>query len=226
MKDPLDYKEPITKIYFVRHGETKANVKRLLFGHMNLDLTKNGIKQAKHAAKHLVEAGFPPKVGPPSVDKPAPTFDYIISSPLKRTRHTAKIIRKEFVGTGLAPALKIIIDKNLIEKSEGIWEGKTLWQVREKDSKNYYKWLKNPFKNRPPKGESIMDLNKRVKKFYKTILKKYLGKSIIVVTHSGPIKMFILNVLGANINKFWHLVTKCGGIVEIHLSQKHAKIFI
>ena len=216
MKDPLDYKEPITKIYFVRHGETKANVKRLLFGHMNLDLTKNGIKQAKHAAKHLVGAGL----------RPAPTFDYIISSPLKRTKHTAKIIRKEFVGAGLAPALKIIIDKNLIEKSEGIWEGKTLWQIREKDPKNYYKWLKNPFKIRLPKGESIMDLNKRVKKFYKTILKKHLGKNIIVVTHSGPIKIFILNVLGANINKFWHLVTKCGGIVEIHLSRKHAKIFI
>ena len=143
MKDPLDYKEPITRIYFVRHGETKANVHRLLFGHMNLDLTKNGIKQAKQAAKHLARAGL----------KLAPTFDYIISSPLKRTKHTAKIIRKEFVGAGLAPALKIIIDKNLIEKSEGIWEGKTLWQIREKDPKSYYKWLKNPFKNRPPKGE-------------------------------------------------------------------------
>lgn len=207
--DILDYKEPITKIYFVRHGETRANVKRLLFGHLDWDLTVKGIKQAKNVGASLALAQ---------------RYDYIISSPLKRAKHTAKIIAKSLVGAGLAPAQKIIIDKNLIEKSEGNWEGKDFWQVRKKDSKNYYKWIKNPFKNKSPKGESVSDMDKRVRKFYKTVLKKYPGKNIIVVSHSGPIRLFILNILKANIDKFWYLKVECGSVTEIHLSKKHAVI--
>ena len=201
--DTLDYKEPITKIFFVRHGETRANVHHLLFGHLDWDLTKNGIQQAKKAGAGLASAQ---------------SYDYIISSPLKRAKHTAKIIAKKL------KIKKIITDKNLMEKSEGIWEGKDLWQVRKEDPKNYYRWLKNPFKNKPRKGESIADLNKRVKKFHKTILKKYLGKNIIIVSHSGPIRLFILNILGSDIKKFWHLQIGCGSITEVHISKKHAVV--
>ncbi len=208
--DILDYKEQITKIYLVRHGETRANKLRLLFGHLDLDLNQNGIKQARKTAKKLVRVGL------------APT--HIISSPLKRAKHTAKIIAKHLVGAGLTRTQKIIIDKDLLEKSEGTWEGKTFWEVRKEDSKNYKKWIKNPIKNRPPKGESISDLNKRAKKFYKTILRKYLGENIIVVSHSGPIRLFILNILGADINKFWHLQPDCGSITEVHVSKKHSMI--
>ena len=38
-------------------------------------------------------------------------------------------------------------------------------------------------------------MDKRVKRFYKIILKKYLGKNIIVVSHSGPIRLFLLQTL-------------------------------
>ena len=212
--DILDYKERITKIYFVRHGQTKANVHRLLFGHLDWDLTVKGKKQAKKAAAELSK-----------IRRKNNNINFIISSPLKRAKHTAKIIANTFVRAGLAPAPKIIIDKNLIEKSEGTWEGKSFWEVRKEDPKNYKRWLKNPFSQRPPKGESVLDLNKRVKKFYKTVLKKYLSKNIIVVSHSGPIRLFILNLLKANINKFWYLKVECGSITEVHLSKKHSMIW-
>ena len=204
--DTLDYKEPITKIYFVRHGETKANKEGLIFGQLDLDLTKEGVKQVNQVTKKLSKI----------------KADYIISSPLKRAYHTAKIIS---VRAGLAPAHKIILEKNLMEKSEGLWEGKTYWQVRKEDPKGYKYWLKDPFKNKPPKGESVLDLDKRVKKFYKTVLKKYNGKNIIVVCHSGPIRLFVLQLLKANIDKFWHLKTEHCSITEIHLSKKHAMVW-
>ena len=218
-KDILDYKEPITKIYFVRHGQTKANKERLLFGQLNWDLNKEGVKQARRAASRLSKI----------------KADYIISSPLKRAIHTAKIIavRAGFSAAG-GPALgrkpaptvpKIIIDKSLIEKSEGLWEGKSYWEVRRDDPKGYKQWLKDTFRNAPPKGESVLDLNKRVKKFYKTVLKKYNSKKIIVVCHSGPIRLFILHLLEADIDKFWHLKVENGSITEVHLSKKHAMVW-
>ncbi len=213
-KDPidvLDYKEPICKIYFVRHGQTNANKNHLLFGHLDYDLNKQGIKDANLAAKKLAQI----------VNKSAHShIDYIVSSPLKRAKHTAKVIAKRL------SIKKFVIDKNLIEKSEGLWEGKSFWEVREKDKKNYLNWIKNPFFNKPPKGESVNDLNARVKKFHQIVLKKYLGKNVIVVSHSGPIRLFILNLLGADIKKFWYLKTNCGSITEVNVSKKHSLILI
>ena len=202
--DTLDYKESITKIYFVRHGQTKANKDRLLFGQLNWDLNNEGVIQARRAAHKLS------KVKP----------DYIISSPLKRAIHTAKII-----ALGRKPVSKIIIDKNLMEKSEGLWEGKNYWEVRKDDPKGYKQWLKDPYRNKPPRGESVVDLDKRVNKFYKIVLKKYAGKNIIVVCHSGPIRLFILQLLKADVDKFWHLKVENGSITEIHLSKKHAMVW-
>ena len=205
--DTLDYKELITKIYFVRHGQTKANKLQLLFGQLDWDLNKEGIRQAKKVTVKLSTISKKEKI------------HFLLSSPSKRAKHTAKIIANKL------KIKKIIFDKHLIEKSEGIWEGKSFWDARKKDSKSYYEWLKNPFKNKPPKGESVLDLNKRVKRFYKTVLKKYLGKNIIVVAHSGPIRLFILNILKANIDKFWYLKIECGSITEIHVSKKHSMVW-
>ena len=210
--DILDYKEPVCKIYFTRHGQTKANKDQLLFGQLDWDLNKEGVKQAKQAAVNLLKIAKKVKI------------DHIISSPLKRTKHTAKIIIKKLVRAGLAPA-QVTVDKNLIEKSEGLWEGHSFWEVRKKDPQNYKKWLKDPFRIRPPKGESVEDLNKRARKFYKTVLRKYLGKNIIVVTHSGPIRLFILNLLKTNINKFWYFKVETGSITEVHVSKKQSLVW-
>lgn len=207
LTDILDYKEPITKIYLVRHGQTNANKNRLLFGRLDWDLNKDGIKEAQDISIKLSKILKNTKI------------DYLISSPLKRAKHTAKTILQK------VKAKQTIINKDLIEKSEGTWEGKTFWQVRNEDYANFSKWIKNPLKNRPPNGESTHDLNIRVKRFYKLILKKYQGKNIVIVAHSGPIKLFLLNVLGLNIKKFWNIRVDCGSLTEIHLSKKHSVVW-
>ena len=65
-------------IYFVRHGETKANIKKI---HQSPDepLTIKGQKQAEHAALLLRERGI----------------DTLICSPYKRARQTAEVISSE-----------------------------------------------------------------------------------------------------------------------------------
>ncbi|OGI18699.1 MAG: hypothetical protein A3B68_03395 [Candidatus Melainabacteria bacterium RIFCSPHIGHO2_02_FULL_34_12] len=215
--DILDYKEPITKIFFVRHGETEANKKHLVFGQWDIDLNKTGVKQAKDIAIKLHVQDSEP-ANRRTGGSASREIDYIITSPLKRAKQTAQIIAKKL------GVKKIITDKNLIEKSEGLWQKKDYWQIRNEDPVNYKKWIKDPLRVRPPGGESALDLNKRVKKFQKSILKKYRSKNIIVVSHSGPIRLFLLNLLGASIDKFWHLKIKCGSITEVHISKKHSTI--
>ena len=119
---------------------------------------------------------------------------------------------------------KIITEKDLMEKGEGIWEGKNYWEVREYDYKNYLKWLKDPVKYRPLKGESLEDMNIRVKRFYNLLLKKYAGKTVLVVSHAGPIRLFLLNLLNAKSDKFWSISISCGSISEANISKNHSTI--
>lgn len=90
------------KIYFVRHGESKANVERIAAGaEFDSPLTKNGEAQAI-------------KMGEVLKDK---KVDLIISSPLKRAVKTAEIIALEI---GYNPK-KIITNQIFIERGLGIY---------------------------------------------------------------------------------------------------------
>lgn len=64
------------RICFVRHGETKENLARILQGHLPGTLTENGTKQAVLLQKQLDMS----------------TFDAIVSSDLKRVTDTVEIL--------------------------------------------------------------------------------------------------------------------------------------
>ena len=66
-------------LYFVRHGESVANVQRVFAGQMDTPLTEKGRKQAQAAGK----------------DARGQHFDLIVSSPLVRAHETAQIIARE-----------------------------------------------------------------------------------------------------------------------------------
>ena len=92
-------------IYFVRHGETEANVARIIAGgEYESPLTDNGKMQAKQAGRELK----------------GKKIDAIVSSPMERTRDTAIIIAKEI---GYNPK-KIIYDKAFVEVFNGFYSGK------------------------------------------------------------------------------------------------------
>lgn len=66
-------------IYFVRHGESEANVRKVFAGQRdNSPLTDEGRKQARNTAEEIVREGI--------------MIDKIYSSPLSRAYETAKII--------------------------------------------------------------------------------------------------------------------------------------
>lgn len=69
-------------IYFVRHGLSEANAKRVFAGQKDdSPLVEEGRKQAKETGKKILEEGI--------------KIDKIISSPLARAYETAQIIAKE-----------------------------------------------------------------------------------------------------------------------------------
>lgn len=97
-------------VYFLRHGESNANVAGLFAGQKeDSHLTTKGRVQAEQAAHSL---------------KNIPFFS-IVSSRLKRAQQTAEIIAQEI---GFEPE-KILLDKRIIEYDMGSLTGKPLRKV-------------------------------------------------------------------------------------------------
>lgn len=87
------------KIYFVRHGETDTNVRKI-YNTLDEDINENGIKQVELLKEEIKDI----------------EFDAIYASPLLRTKHTAEILNIR--------NMEIKYDKRLIEREVGELIGK------------------------------------------------------------------------------------------------------
>ena len=159
------------RLILVRHGETVENRKGIVQGHTHGTLSKNGVKQARLVAKRLSDL----------------KIDIIFTSDLRRAKNTAKEIAKYH------PESKFVQDKRLRERAFGLYDGKHKDFVIEKVLQ------KKSFSYSPPKGESFEDVIKRVKSFYKEILKNHAKKTVLVVAHGGILVFFTRLVLGKSL---------------------------
>ncbi len=91
------------RLYFVRHGESEANVAQVFAGRFDTPLTPKGRAQAKVAGEQAK-----------SLD-----IDHIVSSPLSRAHDTAVIIAEQI---GIL-ADSIGIDSALLERGYGPLQG-------------------------------------------------------------------------------------------------------
>jgi broad specificity phosphatase PhoE len=133
-------------LYFARHGETEANVRKLFQGHtVDTPLTERGLKQTKTLAR-ILEG---------HVDDPA-GLKYV-ASPLPRARLTMELMRDHL---GL-PIDKFKTDKRLAEIDLGKWDGLTHKQARALDPKMFDKREADKWNVRVPGGEDYADVAKR-----------------------------------------------------------------
>ena len=98
---------PQRPFYFVRHGQTEWNLIDRVQGQTDIPLNQTGIQQAAIAAEKA-------KLLP---------LTQIITSPLLRTLKTAAIISE-------AKHLPMLLDRQLIERSYGSYEGQYLDDIQ------------------------------------------------------------------------------------------------
>lgn len=145
----------MAKLFFIRHGQTEANMKGILTGRLETNLTKKGIDDAIELSKELTE-----------------DFDYYYCSPLTRTHQTLKAIKGN---------VEFIVDERITEVSSGDWQGLYKNELPEPE----YSLYKNGKLN-PPNGESLEDVDKRIKSFLEDVFSKYrANEKILVVTHNA-----------------------------------------
>lgn len=141
-------------IYVIRHGRTNNNDLGVFNGRTDEDINDIGIKQAEKARDEIRKIDI----------------DLIICSPMKRTKHTAKIINLNNI--------PIIYDNRLIERDTGEITLKPYQMI---DREEYWNYYSTKYKN----VESVPNLLKRVSSCIEEICKKYKDKNILIVTHNG-----------------------------------------
>lgn len=152
-------------IIFVRHGRTESNEKGVYGGFMDTPLSFQGAADAKSAAK-LLEGK---------------AFDRVYLSPLKRAVQTAKILG--FEGK---------CDNRLREINFGIFEGLSYKDILERYPDEAKSWTSDYLNYRIPKGESLMDVYKRVSSFLSDISKD--KGTVLIIAHEGVIKCALCSI--------------------------------
>ena len=148
-------------VKLVRHGQTIYNKIGKIQGSSDINLSIEGIKQAKDFIINKDEL-----------------FDIAYCSPLIRSRETLEIISKKLINSPKIEELDLIT-----ERGYGIFEGLTEEMIFKKYNNLYEEWKGN--ENAKIEGsESIEDVIIRVEKFINFIINKNYT-NILVVTHSG-----------------------------------------
>ncbi len=185
------------ELILVRHGETYANLNDISQGQSNSQLTAKGIKQARRAALRLQETNI----------------DVAYSSDLDRAVHTCQEILRFHQNTTL------IEQTVLREQAKGIYEG-TKREIRDNSMADipYHQWL-------PEGGESLIDVWERVIPFIEQITEKYFDKTLLLVSHGGPLACILSHLHGKSIENSMDYIPKNTAVSIVDI-EKEVKIKI
>ncbi len=146
-------------LYLVRHGKTLWNEEGRVQGITDIPLSQKGTEEVKSLKKEI--DGL--------------KIDVVISSPLLRTRETAKIL--------IGNRLPINIDDRIQERNWGLNEGMPIQEVDRWDCWDVV------LNTDVPNIERVQDFMKRVSEFIEDIKIRYPDKNVLVVTHSAVIRV-------------------------------------
>jgi alpha-ribazole phosphatase len=172
----------LSRLLLVRHGNTKLNNAKRFWGQTDVELNADGIRQAEKLRDRL------------ATEK----IDSAYASSLSRTRLTAEIIasRHQLCVTALA---------ELMEINFGFIEGLTFEEVSQLHPELAEVMSKWAIKPKFPGGESLDNLDNRVRKFLKRLQKHEPEETILIVAHAGTLRLMICNLMGIGAEHWRHI---------------------
>jgi len=185
------------KIYLVRHGQSEGNVRELWYGSSDLPLTDLGRQQAREAGEKLRGV----------------SFSACYASPLIRAKDTADLVME-----GRSEPMYIVPD--LREQHMGLFEPKSVPQIKAEDPDFFRALMANWIHITPPEGEPFdTGLAPRVAKVLDDIVAK--GEDCLIVAHNGPLVFAISYLLGLPIEAAgrFYLKQGCYSMIEIDREQ-------
>lgn len=152
----------MAKIFLFRHAQTTDNVDFIFSGSRDPELTPSGIEEAQKIRDELKDQEV--------------TKAYC--APNTRCKHTLEIALEPH-GT-----VETIADPRLKERDYGELTGKNKKQIEKLYPKEYPKWHRG-YEEKPPKGESLKDVENRVIPFITELIANVWQNDVILICACG-----------------------------------------
>lgn len=171
------------KIYFVRHGETIWNTKKIFQGIKNSPLTELGKEQTKKLKEHLKDV----------------KFTHFYSSPLGRALETINILTED------RKNVKIEIIPDFREINMGQMEGVPKDDFESAFPVEFYNLWNNGKDYDPAKfeGETLQSVYKRAENGLKFLTENHKDDDVLlVVSHGVTLEAIFANIKGETVDTF------------------------
>ncbi|SHK45738.1 alpha-ribazole phosphatase [Selenomonas ruminantium] len=172
----------MTKVIFVRHGQTEWNVTGRYQGQSDVHLTEEGKMQARKLAENF----------------PVRDIDAIYASDLNRAMVTAETIAARF-------GLPVQAEPAFRELSFGEWEGLTYPQIVEKWEDAMANFIQHPDILEIPGGETFPAVQERAMARLNELIRKHDGQTIVVVAHGAVLRTILTAALHMPLQYLWSI---------------------
>jgi 2,3-bisphosphoglycerate-dependent phosphoglycerate mutase len=169
-------------LVLLRHGESQWNLENRFTGFKDVELSENGVREAKQAGKMLAAAGI--------------AFNKVFSSTLKRANNTAELALKEAGQDALFA--QMVRHDDLRERDYGDLTGLNKDETRAKYGDEQVHIWRRSYDVRPPGGECLKDVvENRVRPYFEKAIKPALdaGENVLVAAHGNSLRAMLI-ILG------------------------------
>lgn len=230
---------------FVRHGESEWVAEGRFQGQGDPPLSELGRRQALLTARRLARRGRRPALPLPSGPPRS-----VVHSPLARASETAQLIARAVSGgrgdDAVHAPIPVQAEPGFLEIGQGDWEGLPSADVVARWGELLEAWRRDPLEAWAPGGESIPDVDTRVRATLRPLLEELAaaappagsdGSQVlgygelasnepwsIVVGHDGVFKVAVLALLDLPLARFWILPFALCGITIIEIRNGRPRL--
>lgn len=182
------------QIWLIRHPEIENADSRYFYGSSDVGLSPRGVEQAGRLAEFLQKNNL----------------KRIITSGLKRSDYLGRMVaRTEDISWEVEPFIK--------EMHFGRWEGMPAAEVERTEPERYKDCLYADMNFRFPGGESVREFFDRVKKGLEKIVKESDESLIAIITHSGVVRMVLMDILNFDYQAYWRFRIDYGSLTALDI---------
>ena len=168
------------RLLLVRHGITEFNSARRFAGYSDMELSAEGYEQVEKLRDRLA----------------GDNIDAAYSSDLKRAMATADIISSRH-------NVDIVPCSELREVNYGDAEGLTFQEISNRFPEVAKLIVNFNLNLKFPNGESFKEFIERTNKFLDRLKKHEPSETILIVSHSGPLRVLICTLLDIDLEHWW-----------------------
>ncbi|CAG1007739.1 putative phosphoglycerate mutase [Anaerolineales bacterium] len=162
------------RLVLVRHGQTDANLNRVLQGQSDGELNAAGRRQAEELGRYLKDFHV----------------DQVVSSPMRRAQDTAAAIARYH-------RLTVKTTPLIVEWNCGVLDGVSAGVFRKKLQESGV-----PLSSfRPEGGENLLEVRQRAAAFLTDVIANYLGQTVLVCSHGDFMRALMSLILQISIEE-------------------------